>query len=172
MLQYAQRKDVGAVGAKLYYADDTIQHAGVILGFRGLAGHAFLQLPKGEPGYMGRAIVVQNVSAVTAACMMMKKDLFDALGGFDETLKVAFNDIDLCMKIRESGNLIVFNPYAELYHHESVSRGAEDTKEKKTRFVGEIEYFNSKWKAQLDAGDPFYNPHLDLELTPYRISGK
>lgn len=172
MLQYAQRQDVGAVGAKLYYADDTIQHAGVILGFRGLAGHAFLQLPKDEPGYMGRAMVAQNVSAVTAACMMMRKGFFDSLSGFDETLKVAFNDIDLCMKIRQAGKLIVYTPYAELYHHESVSRGAEDTEEKKERFVGEIEYFHSKWKDQLDAGDPYYNPHLDLELTPYRISGK
>jgi len=172
MLQYAQRKDVGAVGAKLYYADDTIQHGGVVLGFQGLAGHAFSRVSREDPGYMGRAIVVQNVSAVTAACMMMNKAFFESLGGFDESMKVAFNDVDLCMRIRQAGKWIIYNPYAELYHHESVSRGSEDTSEKKARFVSEIEYFHAKWKDQLEAGDPFYNPHLDLEQTPYRISGK
>lgn len=172
MLQYAQLKDVGAVGAKLYYADDSIQHGGVILGFQGIAGHAFSRLPKSNPGYMGRGIVVQNVSSVTAACMMMSKKLFEELEGFDESFKIAFNDIDLCLKIRQTGKLIVFNPNAELYHHESISRGAEETKKKMERFASEIEYFSTKWKDQLAAGDPYYNPHLDLEHTPYRISGK
>ena len=171
LLQYAQRDDVGAVGAKLYYEDDTIQHGGVILGFLGIAGHSFSRLSKEDPGYMGRAMVAQNVSAVTAACLMMKKKLFEELGGFDESLEVAFNDIDLCLKIRQAGKLIVYNPYAELYHLESISRGFEDTKEKQARFFSEIDYFNSKWKKELLAGDPYYNPHLDLEQTPFRISG-
>jgi len=172
MLQYVQRPDVGCVGAKLYYPDDTIQHAGVLIGFRGIAGHSFSRLSKEDPGYMGRAIVIQDVSAVTAACMMITEKLFNELGGLDETLKVAFNDVDLCMKIRQAGKLIVYTPYSELYHHESVSRGLEDTNEKRARFLSEIEYFKSKWSDQLLAGDPYYNPHLDLEQTPYRVSGK
>jgi len=172
MLQYIQLKDVGAVGAKLYYADNSIQHGGVVLGFQGIAGHSFSRLPKENPGYMGRGIIVQDVSAVTAACMMMSKKLFAEVGGFDESLKVAFNDVDLCLKIRQAGKLIIFNPNVELYHHESASRGSEETNKKIDRFVSEIEYFKTKWKDQLAAGDPYYNPHLDLEHTPYRISGK
>lgn len=172
MLQYAQRNDVGCVGARLYYADDTIQHAGVILGYQGIAGHAFSRMPKDSPGYMARSMVVQNVSAVTAACMLIPVGVFLEVGGFDENLKVAFNDIDLCMKITTSGKLIVYTPYAELYHHESISRGSEDTAEKQARFASEIAYFKNKWGTQLAAGDPYYNPHLDLELRPYRISGK
>lgn len=171
MLQYTQREDVGAVGAKLYYEDDTIQHGGVILGFLGIAGHSFSRLSKEDPGYMGRAMVAQNVSAVTAACLMMKRKLFEDLGGFDESLEVAFNDIDLCIRIRQAGKLIVYNPYAELYHLESISRGFEDTQEKQARFLSEIDYFNSKWKKELLTGDPYYNPHLDLEQTPFRLSG-
>ena len=172
LLQYAQRKDVGAVGAKLYYPDDTIQHAGVILGLGSIAGHSFHRLPKEAPGYMARAMVAQDVTAVTAACLMMRRDLFERINGFDEKLEVAFNDVDLCMKIRQEGQLIVFNPHVELYHHESVSRGHEDTPEKKERFLSEIQYFSSKWGKELAAGDPYYNPHFDLERASFSISGK
>jgi GT2 family glycosyltransferase len=172
MLQHAQREEIGAVGAKLYYADHSIQHGGVILGFQGLAGHAFSRLSRKDPGYMGRAIMVQDVSAVTAACMMIRKSLFEELHGFDENLKVAFNDVDLCMQITQTGKRIIFNPNVELYHHESVSRGAEETRKKMDRFVSEITYFRKKWKDQLASGDPYYNPHLDLDQTPYRVSGK
>lgn len=172
MLQYIQRDDVGCVGARLYYADDTIQHAGVVLGFRGIAGHSFSRLPREESGYMNRSIAVQDLSAVTAACMMISRNLFEAIGGFDVKLRLAFNDIDLCMKVRQRNKLVVYNPLAELYHYESISRGAEDTIRKKIRFRSEVYFFKRRWRLELAAGDPYYNPHLDLELATYRISGK
>lgn len=134
MLQLCQQKDVGMVGAKLYYPDDTIQHAGVVVGLGGVAAHVLCKLPRDAEGYMGRLRCVQEISAVTAACMMVKTSVFKAVGGFDEELKVAFNDIDLCMKVRKYGVKIVFTPYAELYHYESKSRGMEDTPEKQLRF--------------------------------------
>lgn len=164
MLMFSQRNDVGAVGAMLYYKNNTVQHAGVILGIGGVAGHAFKHLPKGNPGYFGRAGYAQNLSAVTAACMMMKKSLFESIGGFDETFQVAFNDVDLCMRIRKSGNLIVFTPFAELYHYESLSRGSENTKEKRERFNGEVNRFIKRWENELNSGDPYYNPNLTLEF--------
>ena len=163
MLMFCQRDDVGAVGAKLYYPDDTIQHAGVILGVLTLAGHAFKNLPRNSNGYFGRASYQQDLSACTAACLMIKKSVFEEVGGFDEDLAVAFNDIDLCMKIRKKDYLIVFTPYAELYHYESQSRGIEDTPEKRERFSGEIQLFRKKWQAELDKGDPYYNPNLTLD---------
>jgi len=135
MLGFAQRDDVGAVGARLLYSDQTIQHAGVIIGFCGVAGHAFAHMPSTEVGYMNRAVAAQNVSAVTAACLMMKKSLFEKINGFEEQLAVAFNDIDLCLKIREQGYRIVYAPKAELYHHESLSRGTDDTDEKRSRLL-------------------------------------
>ena len=130
LLGYCMRKDVGAVGARLYYEDDTIQHAGVVIGFGGIAGHCFVQQKRGTTGYCHRIICAQDYSAVTAACMMVKKSAFDAVGGLSEELAVAFNDIDFCMKLRKAEYLIVYNPYAELYHYESKSRGLEDTPEK------------------------------------------
>ena len=163
MLMFCQRDDVGAVGAKLYYPDNTIQHAGVILGVRTLAGHAFKDYPRESPGYCGRASLQQDLSACTAACLMIKRSLFNEIGGFDEKFAVAFNDIDLCMKIREKGYLIVFTPYAELYHYESKSRGSEDSPEKVARFSSEIQRFLGKWKPTLDKGDPYYNPNLTLD---------
>lgn len=169
MLMFVQREDVGAVGAKLYYADDTIQHAGAILGIGGVAGHSHKYFPKDEPGYFFRPAVVQNLSAVTAACLMIKKLLFDDLGGLDEQYRVAFNDIDLCMKIRKKGYLIVYTPYAELYHYESISRGAEDTLEKVERFNGEVELFKSKWGKELEDGDPYYNPNLTLIFEDFSV---
>lgn len=169
MLMFAQRKDVGAVGAKLYYSDDTVQHAGVILGLGGTAGHAHKHFNRTHPGYMARASIAQNLSACTAACLMMRRDVFDEVGGLDESFEVAFNDVDLCMKIRKKGYLIVFTPYAELYHYESKSRGNDSTPEKLERFRGEIDRFKSKWQKQLDDGDPYYNPNLTLTRDDFSL---
>lgn len=162
MLQNCQQEDVAAVGAKLYYPDDTIQHAGVVLGLGGIAGHIMCRASKEDPGYFGRMISVQEISAVTAACMMVKKSDFDAVGGLDETFQVAFNDIDLCMKFRAAGKKIIFTPYAELYHYESKSRGLEDTPEKQFRFDKEVKRFQEKWAQQLEMGDPYYSPNLSV----------
>ena len=162
MMGYAMRKDVGAVGARLYYGDDTIQHAGAVIGWGGVAGHAFVNQKRGESGYQHRIICQMDLSAVTAACMMVPKEVFDAVGGFTEELAVAFNDIDLCMKIRSSGYLIVYNPFAELYHYESKSRGLENTPEKKSRFGRELKYFQKKWPEILRDGDPYYSPNLSM----------
>ena len=162
MLQNCQQENVAAVGAKLYYPDDTIQHAGVVLGLGGIAGHIMCRASKEDPGYFGRMISVQEISAVTAACMMVKKSDFDAVGGLDETFQVAFNDIDLCMKFRAAGKKIIFTPYAELYHYESKSRGLEDTPEKQFRFDKEVKRFQEKWAQQLEMGDPYYSPNLSV----------
>ena len=169
MLMFAQRKDVGAVGAKLYYSDDTVQHAGVILGLGGTAGHAHKHFGRSHPGYMARASIAQNLSACTAACLMMRRDVFDEVGGLDENFEVAFNDVDLCMKIRKKGYLVVFTPYAELYHYESKSRGNDSTPEKLERFRGEIDRFKEKWQKQLDDGDPYYNPNLTLTRDDFSL---
>lgn len=162
MLMFAQRSDVGAVGSMLYYPDKTIQHAGVILGIGGVAGHSHRYKSANNVGYFARASIAQNLSACTAACLMMRKAVFNEVGGLDEEYAVAFNDVDLCMAIRKKGYLIVFTPYSELYHYESKSRGLEDTPEKQKRFAGEIKRFQSKWQAELDKGDPYYNPNLTL----------
>lgn len=169
MLMFAQRKDVGAVGAKLYYSDDTVQHAGVILGLGGIAGHSHKHFDRHDPGYAARASIAQNLTACTAACLMMRRDVFDEVGGLDESFEVAFNDVDLCMKIREKGYLIVFTPYAELYHYESKSRGNDDTPEKLERFHGEVRRFEMKWQKQLDDGDPYYNPNLTLTRDDFSL---
>lgn len=169
MLGYCQREDVGIVGARLYYPDDTIQHAGVVVGFGGVAGHTFIGQGRYEFGYFARAMCTQDYSAVTAACMMTKKSLFDQVGGLTEELKVAFNDIDYCMKIRSIDKLVVYNAYAELYHYESKSRGLEDTKEKIERFNSEIERFQKKWDRILVEGDPFYNPNLALDRSDFAL---
>jgi O-antigen biosynthesis protein len=164
MLEHAQRPEVGAVGAKLYYPDDTIQHGGVVLGVGGgVAGHAFGRYPRAATGYDCRLISLQNLSAVTAACMMMRKDVFEEVGGFDEGFVLAYNDIDLCLRVRRAGYLIVWTPLAELYHHESATRGYDDRPEKQARFQSEIRRFLMKWGDQLWKGDPYYNPNLSLE---------
>lgn len=164
MLMYAQREDVGIVGAKLYYPDDTVQHAGVIVGLGGVAGHTHSRAEKDYAGYMGKLFYSQNLSAVTAACLMIKKDIFEALGGLDCDLAVAFNDVDLCLRVRELGYLVVFTPYAELYHYESKSRGYEDTVEKQERFRREIKIFKSLWgDGILKKGDPYYNPNFSYD---------
>ena len=164
MLEFSQRKDVGAVGAKLYYPDDTIQHAGVTIGVLTLAGHNFRHLHKDHPGYMGIESVIQNVSAVTGACLMVKRELYQKIGGLnDKDLKVAFNDIDFCLRLQEEGYLNVYTPYCEAYHHESVSRGSEDNPKKRRRFKQEVEYMLNRHKKILSTGDPYYNPNLTLE---------
>jgi GT2 family glycosyltransferase len=160
MLMHAQRKQVGFVGAKLYYTDETIQHAGVILGIGSVAGHSHKYFHRDEMGNVGRLKITQNLSAVTAACLMARKEVYDEVGGLDETFKVAFNDVDFCMKIRAKGYLCIFTPYAEMYHYESKSRGAEDTPEKIKRFNSEIKRFEEKWGLWIR--DPYYNDNLTL----------
>jgi GT2 family glycosyltransferase len=169
MLEFSQRKDVGAVGARLYFSDKTIQHAGVILGLGGVAAHSHRDFDHSSHGYMGRIKIIQNLSAVTAACMMVKRTVFDEVGGFDESLAHAFNDVDLCLKMREKGYVNVYTPYAELYHHESASRGVEDTPERKARFTREVEIMKSRWKQVLEAGDPYYSPNLTLDKADFSI---
>ena len=169
MLMFAQRKDVGAVGAKLYYADDTIQHAGVIVGIGDVAGHSHRGFPKDSSGYAGRLTLAQNLSAVTAACLMMRRSVWDKMNGLDEGFKVAFNDVDLCMRVRRAGYLIVWTPFAELYHFESKSRGYEDTPEKKARYMSEAERFHARWGKELAAGDPYYNPNLTLDREDFSL---
>ena len=161
MLMFAQREDVGAVGAKLYYPDGTIQHAGIGLGLLHLAGHYHRGFAGDQPGYMGRLCYAQDMSAVTAACMMIPRRVYEAAGGLDESYSVVFNDVDLCLRIRESGKLIVWTPFAELTHYESKSRGSdEDTKEKLAFFKTETKRFQTKWNVALSRGDPYYNPNL------------
>lgn len=162
MLGICQQPSVGVVGAKLFYPDDTIQHAGVILGLNKIAGHLFVGQPKKDHGYMGKASVMQNLSAVTAACMMVKRSVFEEVGGFEEKLKVALNDVDFCLKVRKAGAQVVYTPHAKWYHFESKSRGQEDTPEKKQRYEGEVAFFTERWKEQFDKGDPCYSPNLSL----------
>ena len=169
MIMFAQRSDVGAVGVKLYYDDDTIQHAGVIVGLGGVAGHSHKGFARDNPGYMARASIVQNLSACTAACLMVRRDVYDEVSGLDEGYAVAFNDIDFCMKIRKAGYLIVFTPFAEFYHYESKSRGNEDTTEKRARFNSEVFRFQERWGKELKAGDPYYNPNLTLDSEDFTL---
>ncbi len=163
MLMFAQRPDVGAVGALLCYPDDTIQHAGVIVGIGAVAGHSHKGFGREGYGYMNRLAVAQNFSAVTAACLLIPRRVWDEVGGLDEGYAIAFNDVDLCLRIRAAGRLIVWTPYAALYHFESKSRGYEDTPEKRARYAGEVRRFQTRWKDFLAAGDPYYNPNLTLE---------
>ena len=169
MVEHAVRKEVGAVGAKLYFPDNSVQHGSVIIGINGVAGHAHRNFPHDSPGYFGRLKIIQNVSAVTAACLMIRKEVFNEVNGFDEDYAVSFNDIDFCMKIRKKGYLIVWTPYAELYHHELKTRGTEDTCEKKEREKREIELFRRKWKDILEEGDPYYNPNLRLDKEDFSL---
>ncbi len=162
LLSYCMRPEVGIVGAKLLYEDDTIQHAGVIIGLGGIAAHAFVNEAKDNKGYRNRCILAHDLSAVTAACLMTKRTVFNEVGGLETGLKVAFNDIDYCLKVRKAGHLVVFNPNAVLHHYESKSRGFEDTREKIERFEGEITFFSNRWKDFLEKGDPYYNINLTL----------
>lgn len=163
MLMFAQRPDVGAVGAKLYYHDDTVQHGGVILGMGGLADHMHKDCKRTDHGYMKRLLYAQNLTAVTAACMLLRRDVWEKMNGLDPDWAVAFNDVDLCMRIRQAGYLIVWTPFAELYHYEFKSRGVEDTPEKQARFRSEVLRCQQRWKKELEQGDPYYNPNLTLD---------
>ncbi len=161
MVSFAVQPGIGAVGARLWYPDGTLQHGGVLVGLGGVAGHAHHRLGRGQPGYFGRAVLQQELSAVTGACLTIRRDVFDAVGGFDEQIAVAFNDVDLCLRIRAAGFRNVWTPFAELIHHESASRGQEDSPEKLARFRQEVRFMKDRWGATLD-GDPFYNPHFSL----------
>ncbi len=170
MLSYCMREDVGIVGARLWYEDDTIQHAGVIIGLGGVAGHTFVGAGRHDAGYQKRILCAQNYSAVTAACLMVKHDLYKEVGGMTEEFEVAFNDTDFCLKIRALGKLVVYNPYAQLHHYESKSRGYEDTPEKIRRFQGEIQKFKEHWPEILANGDPYYNPNLTLSAADFSLT--
>ncbi len=172
MLMYAQRPDVGAVGAKLYYGDRTIQHAGIVvgLGAHRTAGHTHYKINYDNLGYMGKLCYAQNVSAVTGACLMVKKDIYEALGGLDEAFRVALNDVDFCLRVREKGYLNVFTPFAELYHFESASRGMDVVDEEKARrYEEECALFRERWKELLAKGDPYYNPNFSLDHSDYAL---
>ena len=171
LLMYAQREDVGAVGAKLYYGDKTIQHAGVVLGLGAhrTAGHSHYMQHRENLGYMGRLCYAQNVSAVTGACLLVSKELFEKAGGLDESFAISLNDVDFCIKLREMGYLNVFTPFAELYHYESVSRGLDDQGEKAARYNEESARFREKWKEVLEKGDPYYNPNFSLDRSDFSL---
>ncbi|MGH8500574.1 MAG: glycosyltransferase family 2 protein, partial [Methylococcales bacterium] len=169
MTSHAVRPGVGAVGAKLFYPDDTVQHAGVIIGLGGVAGHAYLGKNADYPGQASRACLTQNLSAVTAACLLIRKNVFDEVGGLDESLKVAFNDVDFCLRILRAGYRNVWTPFASLYHHESLSRGYEDTPEKRTRFQSEVLFMKNRWSEELDH-DPAYNPNLTLNGNAFDLA--
>ncbi|WP_271894144.1 glycosyltransferase [Candidatus Phyllobacterium onerii] len=170
MVSLAAQPGVGAVGARLWYPDDTLQHGGVIIGLGGVAGHAHHRLPKGDPGYFGRATLIQTLSAVTAACLVIRKQIYQEVGGLNEEhLKVAFNDVDFCLRVREAGYRNVWTPFAELYHYESVSRGYEDTPEKQERFSAEVKYMQEQWGNKL-LEDPAYSPNLTLARQDFSLA--
>lgn len=169
MVGHALRPGVGAVGALLLYPDDTIQHAGVITGVHGVAAHAYCGFVRDHPGHMGRARLVQSLSAVTAACLVVRKAVYEEVGGLDEGLAVAFNDVDFCLRLRERGYRNVWTPFAELYHHESASRGYEDSPEKAARFGAEVRCMQQRWGDRLRQ-DPAYNPNLTLEGVPFELA--
>lgn len=172
LLGHCQRPGTGIVGARLYYPDDTIQHAGIIVGLGGVAGNVFTGLKRGHTGYMHRESLQQDLSAVTAACILVRREAYEAAGGFEEKLAVAFNDVDFCLKVRDRGYLVVYDPYVELYHYESKSRGAEDTREKAERFQTEIEYMRTRWTSILKNGDPYYNRSFSLNKWNYSLKYK
>lgn len=169
MVSQAVRPEIGAVGAMLYYPNDTIQHAGVVLGVHGIAAHVYSGMPRGYGGQISRGRLAQNMSVVTAACLLIRREVYKQVGGLDERLKVAFNDVDFCLRVREAGYTNLWTPCAELYHHESASRGYEDTPEKKRRFEGEVQFMLERWGKALNE-DPAYNPNLSLTGTPFDLA--
>ena len=169
MVMYAQQKRVGCVGAKLLYPDDTIQHAGVGFGIGGVAGHLHKYFPATSDGYMGRLNYVQDVYADTAACLLIRKEIYDEVHGLDESYAVAFNDVDFCVRVREAGYTNVFTPFAQLYHYESKSRGMEDNPEKQKRFQGEVLRFQARWGDLLAKGDPCTNPNFDIQREDFSL---
>lgn len=174
LLMYALRKDVGAVGAKLYYPDKTIQHAGIVIGLGAhrTAGHTHYRIPEANVGYMGRLCYAQDVTAVTGACMMVSKALYEELGGLDESFTVALNDVDFCLRVREKGFLNIFTPFAELYHYESKSRGSDKKDDKAVRYQMEADRFRAKWADALAKGDPYYNPNFSLDHSDFTVNWK
>jgi GT2 family glycosyltransferase len=168
MLEQAQRPAIGAVGAKLLYPDNTIQHAGVIVGLGGVAGHSHKYFPSDAPGYFYTLQTVNNFSAVTAACLMVRRAAFDEVGGFDEALAIAFNDVDFCLRLRSAGYRNVYLPHVVLYHHESKSRGLENTEEKQARFLLEQQIMHERWKTDI-VPDPYYNVNLTRDRENYEI---
>ena len=169
MVGHANRADVGCVGAKLYYENDSLQHGGVIIGIGGVAGHSHKYAKRHAHGYFARLVLTQTLSAVTAACLVVRKDVYQQVNGLDEkNLAVAFNDIDFCLRVKQAGYRNLWTPHAELYHYESISRGTEDTPEKKMRFQKEVKYMKKKWGSTLER-DPFYSPHLSLEREDFSI---
>jgi GT2 family glycosyltransferase len=169
MAGHAMRSDIGCVGARLWYPNDTLQHGGVILGIGGIAGHSHKYWPKGDVGYMGRAVCTQALSAITAACLMVKRSIYEEVGGLDENIKVAFNDVDFCLRVRKAGYRNMWTPFAEMYHHESASRGHEDNPEKVARFNAEVDFMNNRWGNQLTT-DPYYSPNLTLEHEDFSLA--
>jgi GT2 family glycosyltransferase len=170
MVGLAMRRDVGGVGARLWYGNGTLQHAGVVLGVGGVAAHVHQRLSREQPGYLGRARVAQEFSAVTAACMVLRRDVFEQVGGFDEaTFAVDFNDIDLCLRIRTAGYRIIWTPHAELYHHESATRGANISPEQRARHAREFAAMRERWSAWLDH-DPAYNPNASLKNRDFEFT--
>ncbi|MFI3176755.1 MAG: glycosyltransferase family 2 protein [Eubacteriales bacterium] len=173
LLMYAQRSDVGAVGGKLYYEDMTIQHAGIVIGLGAhrSAGHTHYGVAYENVGYMGKLCYTQNVTAVTGACLMVSAHQYEEVGGLDESFAISLNDVDFCLKLREKGYLNIFNPYCELYHYESKSRGLDTTPEKAARYQGEVDLFRHKWAQELEAGDPYYNVNFSLDRSDYALRG-
>lgn len=169
MLGYCMREDVGVCGARLFYFDDTVQHAGVIVGLAGICGEGFQRFPKENPGYQNRICCPQDYSAVTAACMMTPKRVFEEVGGMDGELQIAYNDIDYCLKVRQTGRLVVYNPFAMLYHYEYKSRGTENTAAKLARYNREVELFTTRWADLISAGDPYYNPNLTRRYQDFSL---
>ena len=169
MLGFCMRPEVGIVGAKLLYNDHTVQHAGVLVGAGGLADHVFKGIHEDDPGYMGRAISSQDVSAVTAACLLVKRSVYEEVGGLEDEFQVAFNDVDFCLKVRKAGYLIVYDADVKLFHYESKSRGMEDTTERFIRFGNEMMLLNSKWDILSTFIDPYYNPNFSY-LEYYKIN--
>jgi GT2 family glycosyltransferase len=168
MVGHALRPGIGAVGAKLLYANNTVQHAGVILGLGGIAGHGHKYLSADAPGYCHRAVVAQNLSAVTGACLVVRTSIFTEVGGLDEYFAVAFNDIDFCLRLLERGYRNVFTPYAKLYHHESLSRGQDNSPAKHAVFVRESSLMQQRWKDIL-AQDRAYNPNLSTDFEGFSL---
>ncbi|MGN0706671.1 MAG: glycosyltransferase [Faecalibacterium sp.] len=169
MVMYAQQKRVGCVGVKLFYPDDTIQHAGVGFGLGGVAGHLHRFFPGDSDGYMGRLVYAQDLYVVTAACLMVRREVYDQVDGLDESFAVAFNDVDFCVRVRKAGYQNVFTPFAQLYHYESKSRGLDEAPEKRKRYLSEVERFQTRWKAELAEGDPCMNPNFDISREDFGL---
>jgi GT2 family glycosyltransferase len=168
MVEQAQRPSIGAVGAKLLFDDGTVQHAGVVIGLGGVAGHSHKYFPSDAPGYFGTLQTVNNFSAVTAACLMVRRAVFEEVGGFDEELAIAFNDVDFCLRVQAAGYQNVYLPHVEIYHYESKSRGHENTPEKMERFLREQQFMRERWRTG-EVADPHYNRNLTLDTENYAI---